>query len=368
MTGTDPLGAATLGRHVGTWAGGQLVRRALLSAALVLLGVPIGLALTGIALLVAYTPAEPEPPELPGRALRTELEHGGHPRSWTLYRPATLSKHPALLLVLHGSGQNAEQTRQLTLWRFDELAERDRFLVVYPEGLANSSAGGTGPEWNDCRKSTRNRAHDLNVDDVGFLERVVAQVVDSHDVDTARIYATGISDGGQMSYRLATELPDRFAAVAILVAQQAEPENSNCLRPRGPISVLVMNGTADPIVPYEGGVASLYGWFSAGRVQSMEGTLAHWRRVNGLDGPGRRQRLPDLDPNDGSTVERVSWIGSSGHEVVGYSIHGGGHTVPGGWQYFDKIGIGRTNRDIVAADVIWHFFRRHTLGERPRRP
>ena len=193
---------------------------------------------------------------------------------------------------------------------------------------------------------------------------MVSQLVDSYDVDTARIYATGISDGGQMSYRLATERPDRFAAVAILVAQQAEPENSNCQHPRGPISVLVMNGTADPIIPFAGGVASFYGWFPAGRVQSMDGTLAHWRRVNHLDGPSQAERLPDLDPNDGSTVERVSWVGRSGHEVVGYSVHGGGHTVPGGWQYFAEAGIGHTNRDIVAADVIWRFFQRHTLGER----
>ncbi len=339
------------------------MRRALLFGGLVLLGVPIGLALAAVAFLMANTPAEPEPPPLPGRVLHAELEHGGHTRTWTLYWPANLSQRPALVVVLHGSSQTAEQTRMVTLWRFDELAERDGFLVVYPEGLANSSALGAGPEWNDCRKSTRNRAHDLNVDDVGFLEQIVAQVVDSYDVDTARIYATGISDGGQMSYRLATERPDRFAAVAIVVAQQAEPENSNCLHPRGPISVLVMNGTTDPIIPYQGGVASFYGWFPAGRVKSMEGTLAHWRGVNGLGGPGQRERMPDLDPNDGSTVERVSWVGSSGHEVVGYSIHGGGHTLPGGWQYFDEFGIGHTNRDIVAADVIWRFFQRHTLGE-----
>lgn len=328
------------------------------------LGLGIGVPLLGVAIaigvLIAFATPQPEPPELPGQVVRGAMEHDGLERTWTVYVPDTLKPSPPLVLFLHGSSHNAEVTRMLSLWRFDELAERDGFLVAYPEGLADSAGLGVGNEWNDCRKSTRNKAHDLNVDDVGFLTRLVDDLVDEYGVDRRRIYALGISDGGQMSYRLATERPDLFAAVAIIVAQQAEPYNSNCLNPRGPISVMVINGTADPVIPFEGGEASFFGAFSAGDVQPMAGTLAHWRAVNGIEGEPSVERLPDVD-SDGVWVERIDSRAASGHEVVGYAVHGGGHTLPGGWQFYSASVIGPTSRDIVAVDEIWAFFQRHRL-------
>jgi polyhydroxybutyrate depolymerase len=338
---------------------GRLLRWVLIAV----VGLPLLLVAGLVGLVVACTPPQPEAPALPGRVERGGMRHDGLERTWTLYVPAALAESPALLLVLHGSSHDAEMVRRVSLWRFDELAERDGFLVAYPEGLANSGALRLGPEWNDCRKSTRNRAHDLDVDDVGFLRRLIADLSETYRVDRRRVYATGYSDGGQMSYRLATEIPDEIAGVAVVMAQQAEPENSNCLDPRGRISILVMNGTDDPIIPFGGGEASLFGWFSAGRVQPMTGTLAHWRNVNGIKQPGISQRLPDVEPGDRSWVERQSWHSASGHEVVGYTIHGGGHTWPGGWQFFHPRGIGHTNRDIRAADEIWAFLSRQRLRQ-----
>jgi polyhydroxybutyrate depolymerase len=245
---------------------GRLLRWVLIAV----VGLPLLLVAGLVGLVVACTPPQPEAPALPGRVERGGMRHDGLERTWTLYVPAALAESPALLLVLHGSSHDAEMVRRVSLWRFDELAERDGFLVAYPEGLANSGALRLGPEWNDCRKSTRNRAHDLDVDDVGFLRRLIADLSETYRVDRRRVYATGYSDGGQMSYRLATEIPDEIAGVAVVMAQQAEPENSNCLDPRGRISILVMNGTDDPIIPFGGGEASLFGWFSAGRVAQRE--------------------------------------------------------------------------------------------------
>ncbi len=308
--------------------------------------------------LAASTPTASKRPETSGQTILSEIQHEGRTRTWIVYAPVDLQEPAALVFALPGSGQTGEELRHITNYRFEELADRDGFLLVYAEAWVEG--GISGPEWNECRKNTKQPAHLENVDDVGFVLGVLERLEREYSIDPDRIYATGVSDGGQMSYRLATEHPDRFAAVAAIVAQQAAPENSNCTKPRGPISVLVMNGTADPIIPYRGGEASFFGFLSAGQVQSIDGTVAHWKRVNGIDAPGTREELPDRDPEDESSVVRESWRSASGYEVVLYSIVGGGHTVPGGFGLPALI-VGPTNFDIRAADEIWAFFQRHSL-------
>lgn len=325
-----------------------------------LVGTVLALALVLAGLITAVilsTPAA-DPPETTGHIVRGEMDWEGRTRTWLLYVPETLAEPAPLLFALPGSGQTGEHLRLVTNRRFEELADRDGFLLAYAEAWIEG--GYSGPEWNECRKNTALPAHELDVDDVGFIMTLLARLESEYAIDPDRIYATGLSDGGQMSYRLATEHPERFAAIGVIVAQQVTPENSNCPNPQGPISVLVMNGSADPLIPYGGGEASFFGWLSAGQVQSMQGTAAYWRRVNGIgaDAEGTREELPDRDPDDGSTVVRESWRAASGHEVVVYSIMGGGHSVPGGYGLPELI-VGPTNRDIVAADEIWAFFQRN---------
>jgi len=304
------------------------------------------------------TPRAETPPTTTGRIVHGEVQWEGRSRTWITYVPAQLASPAPLLFALPGSGQTGEHLRGATNRRFEELADRDGFLLVYAEAWAEG--GTSGPEWNECRKNTALPAHLENVDDSGFVVMLLERLAGEYEIDRTRVYATGISDGGQMSYRLATEHPDRFAAIASVIAQQAAPENSNCTDPRGPISVLVMNGTDDPIIPWNGGEASFYGFFSAGEVQPIEGTIAHWKRVNAITAPGVRTELPDTNPDDGSHVVRTSWQGESNREVVLYEIVGGGHTIPGGYDLPELL-VGPTNRDIVAADEIWAFFRRHAL-------
>jgi len=259
--------------------------------------------------------------------------------------------------------------RIATNFGFEVQADQKGFLLVYAEAWDEGSR--LGHEWNDCRANTRQPAHQENVDDVGFLLETIEVTARDVPVDPTRIYVAGVSDGGQMAFRLATEHPDRLAAVAAIVAQQPTPENSSCVEPRGPISVLVMNGTDDPVIPYRGGEASFYGWFSAGEVQSAAGTISYWKRVNEIDTAGTREELPDANPEDGSTVVRERWQAYSGHEVVLYSIIGGGHSIPGGYRGAPDFVLGLTNRDIEAAEAIWTFFANHRLrsqlSHRPRR-
>jgi polyhydroxybutyrate depolymerase len=280
-------------------------------------------------------------------------------RTWLIYEPIRLRDPSPLVIALPGSAQTAEQLRLATNFGFEALADRNGFLLVYAEAWSEGSQ--LGPEWNDCRGSTDQPAHLENVDDVGFLLQVLEDTAREWNIDRSRIYAAGVSDGGQMAYRIATEHPDRFAAIAAVVAQQPAEGNDSCIRPRGPVSILVMNGTDDPIIPFDGGEASFYGLFSAGGLQSTAETISHWKRVNSISQRGARKELLDRDSADRSKVIRESWVASSGHEVVLYSIIGGGHAVPGGYRSAPEFVLGVTNRDIDATAEIWSFFERHRL-------
>jgi polyhydroxybutyrate depolymerase len=316
----------------------------------------LGVAAIGLVLAVALAlvPPPPEEPALAGRFTSGRTEYGGRERTWLTYQPAQLAEPAPVVFLLPGSGQSAEALRLFTAYRFDELADQDGVLVVYAE--AWEEGGVMGPEWNECRKNTPLPAHFENVDDVGYLLWLLGEIADRYTIDRERVYVAGVSDGGQMAYRLATEHPDRFAALAVVVAQQAAPENSNCLAPRGPVSLLVMNGTQDPIIPYDGGIASFYGFGAAGEVQSMEGTLAHWKTVNGIEGEGTSEMLPDLDPNDGSRVRVQRFRSQAGERIVAYHVIGGGHSIPGGYRGAPEFLLGRVNRDLSGADAIWEFF------------
>lgn len=299
----------------------------------------------------------PAEPDLPGKLSAETTEFAGRERSWIVYAPAALEPGAPMVLALPGSGQTAATLRVNTRYRFEELAERHGFLMVYPQAWLEGGAGG--PEWNDCRKNTAQPAHLENVDDVGFLVWLYDRLAAQYAVDRTRVYALGVSDGGQMTNRLATEHPERLAAAASIIALQAAPENSNCNGPRGPVPFLFMVGDADPIIPFDGGDASFYGYFSAGRILSLDESTAHWRAVNGNDADGITEALPDKDGGDGSTVRRTRWAGGAGAEVVAYVIEGGGHTIPGGWMGLPAWILGAENQDISAADEIWAFFSRH---------
>ena len=307
-------------------------------------------------LLVALAPPAPQEPELAGRFKVEQKRFEERERRWLVYEPSKLQHPTPVVFVLPGSAQTAEAIRLFTGYRFDELSERDGVLLVYAEGWTDG--GVFGPEWNDCRKNTPLPAHRENVDDVGFILWVLEEIAGDYGIDRSRVYSAGISDGGDMSYRLATDHPELFDAVAVVVAQQAAPENSNCLTPRGPVSILVMNGTADPVIPYQGGIASFHGIGAAGEVQAMEGTISHWKAVNGIapTDPGEVRELPDRVVEDGSTVRLERFVSPEGKQVVAYHILGGGHAIPGGYRALPDFVFGPINHDVNGADEIWSFF------------
>jgi len=277
-----------------------------------------------------------------------EMKYGGTTRSCLLHVPKNRPALPSpLLIVLHGGGGTAKGVVKLTEQRFNELSDAEGFYVAYPSGL--------GKSWNDFREDSKAYAGRHGVDDVGFIAALIDRIAAEYPVDRGKIFVTGISNGGLMSYRLACSLPG-VRGIAAVAATHPTGQEGKCA-PSRPVSVLIINGTEDPIIPYDGGDIRLLG-MKRGRVVSTEETLRFWVRFNTCRGSGEEVPLPDEDPGDGTRVHRISYNAcGGGSRVVLYRVEGGGHTWPGGWHYTLSRFIGYTSRDFNACDAIWNFFK-----------
>ncbi|MEQ9408925.1 MAG: PHB depolymerase family esterase [Fuerstiella sp.] len=295
---------------------------------------------------------------------RVTITHGDQLRNYRIHVPDSgLGRGPVpLVLVLHGGGGNSAQASAMGM---TAVADTHGFIVVYPNAVSS--------HWNDGRISDRFAAQDTQADDVAFLSAVVESVSEDHniDIDPRRVFITGLSNGGFMSQRMAMERSDLFAAAAVVIATMSEPL-SRKFQPEYPVSMLFMNGTADPLVPYQGGevVVDLFPQLSQllrkpppgrGRCIATGDAVLLWLQRNGLKPQdGHSVMLPDRDPTDGSRIEFTLWSGGeSGTAVALYRVDGGGHTIPGGAQYLPARIIGSVNRDIDGMTTIWKFFEEH---------
>lgn len=262
------------------------------------------------------------------------------------------SKPLPLLIALHGGGGTGEGMEKLTLGGLNKLSDQEGFLVVYPDGIEK--------HWNDGREEVRYRAHREKIDDVGFISALIDHLVAERNIDKKRIYATGISNGAMMSFRLACELSEKIAAIAPVAG--AIPENlpTRCL-PSRPISVLMISNTEDPMVPWEGGEIR-FGRQRFGKVLSVTETVKYWATHNQCSSSPIITWEPDKDSKDGTRVRKESYNQcKEGTEVVLYAIEGGGHTWPGGQQYLPTWMVGKTSKDIDTNEVIWDFFKKHKI-------
>lgn len=272
-------------------------------------------------------------------------------RSFVAYVPPGKSRRLPVVIALHGAvmdGRGMQRTFAL-----DEIAEREGFIAVYPDGRAR--------RWNDGRRERWRQAGEP--DDVDFLIRLARRLAEDGLADTRRLYLLGVSNGGMMAYRVACEAPGTFAAYAAVVANMPASLTDRC-RPKTGVPMMIMNSTNDPLIPWGGGSLGFAGRF--GRVVSTEQSLDFWRRNNGCDGERQTMPLPDRDRKDGSTVLAQQYNRcKSGAPVVLIAIEGGGHLPPGAEvraRFLVEGILGKANRDISAADVTWKFFRRFPQG------
>jgi polyhydroxybutyrate depolymerase len=271
---------------------------------------------------------------------KRQVTSGGLDRSYLLYVPGSVSKDKAvpLVLVFHGGGGHDYNMPRFT--HFDELADKEGFIVAYPESL--------NTHWNDGR--------DLSpADDIGFVKALIAEVERLYPVDPKRVYATGMSNGGFFSQRIACDLSDRVAAVASVAATLPEPLAGTC-HPVRPLSVMFIQGTDDPLVHINGGpIAKTHG-----RNISLDDSAKFWVEKNGASSKPQSSDLPSHDTNGTSVHKDVYSGGKGGTEVVVYTIRGGGHTWPSAPQYMPAILVGKTNHDLDATQAIWEFFATHS--------
>ena len=267
---------------------------------------------------------------------------GGLNRTYTVHVPP--GPPVGLVLNLHGGGGTG--TGQEDLTDFDAVADTGNLAVVYPDGYDNSWADGRGASPADRR----------HVDDVGFLVALAGKLQKDLGVPAGHVFATGLSNGGFMSNRLACDRADVFAAIAPVAGTLGV--GAAC-HPSREVSVLESHGTADAVVPFNGG--DVHGRGGVSHSISATSMVDQWRAADGCQGDPVAQQLPDV--GDGTTVRRFdSTACAASTEVVFYRIENGGHTWPGGKQYLPKAIIGPTTVTFDASQVIAQFFLTHGRG------
>lgn len=287
------------------------------------------------------------------------------------YDPAS----PApLVVVFHAGGGSAGEIGLIT--GFSDLADRENFLVLYPESPRRI--------WDDGSLSPEGF---YAPDDARLVDAVLIQVMEVANVDRGRVYATGLSSGACLLYRLAGALPGRFAAIAPVAGALGEevaaglsaaaatwmedpdrtgrPASTRLTRPKPeagepsapgyvPASLFIIHGTDDPILPWDGTFSGVRPGGGASLLP-VEDTARLWAGLNGCSSEPEVTYLPDLDPGDGTRVRVERWAGGyGGTEVVLVAVEGGGHTWPG----FDlhPARLGRVSADARATELIWSFF------------
>lgn len=266
---------------------------------------------------------------------REQIIVDGIERAFVSYIPAsrTDEKMP-VVISLHGGF--ASPKGMLRLADFRPLAEKDKFILICP---------ASKKLWHDG-------ADNKGIDDVKFIDQLITYVLKTYNGDASRVYITGVSNGGFMTTRLACQLHNRIAAIAVVAATLNINEGYDLEKP---MPVMYIHGTTDPIIPFNGGK-------KFGRLMySHDEVIKKWVAINGCDPkPVVTQILDNI--GDGTTAFREEYSNPKNNlKVVGYTINNGGHTWPGGKQYLPAFIIGKTTRNMNACQVIWDFFKPYQL-------
>lgn len=281
-----------------------------------------------------------------GKPELREIDVAGVKRRYYVYKPASARTPAPLVLAFHGGGGTADGVDKCA-GGLAKTADKEGFIVVFPDGKDK--------HWNDGRPDISNTSYD----DVGFVSQLIDQLTNEQLIDAKRVYATGISNGGFFSQYLATQLPGKIAAVASVAASVSKTFIDLNV---APIPIMLLLGTADTLVPWEGGkIGGKILPRGRGEVLTGKQSLQFWLERNKNSAQPVCKTLSDSDKSDDSQVfvEQYGAPGSS-NEVVLYEIRGGGHTWPGGQQYLPQKIIGPVCRDFDGNETIWSFFKRHS--------
>jgi polyhydroxybutyrate depolymerase len=310
----------------------------------------MALALMAIAMAAGfhflYSPS-PVEPKLTHSIHRETIKVGDRNRSFLAYMPSDLPPGSPLVIVLHGSLMDGDLMRRWTGYEFDRLANERKFAVLYPDGYKHN--------WNDCRKRARYPAKLENIDDVGFLQALIAHLHSEAGIDPERVYLFGYSNGGSMAIRMALEHPDEIAAITAVSVSLPVPDDSSCPAGGRASPMMVIDGTSDPINPFDGGTVSLFGFASRGRSLSAMQSLQAIAKGDGVNTLPITDRLEPASQDDPTWVERTIWL-QYGRVVAELdAVHGGGHVVPQPVFRFPLL-LGRTSSAIDAPQAAIDFY------------
>ena len=294
---------------------------------------------------------------LTGSGQRSSFISDSLKRTYNIHFPISYDKSVKLPLViaLHGRGGKGKSMILITRKGFNTLADKEGFIMVYPDGIERN--------WNDGRmdEEANDRAHKENIDDVGFISSLIDSMIKQYGANPKQVYITGISNGAIMAYRLACELSHKIAAISPVAGNIPYLLVHEC-SPIRHVSVLAINNVNDPLVPYEGGnIYTGVRKLNLGKVISTDETIGFWVNRNQCSALPVVTEEPDRSPKDGTSVMSKKYTNDiDGTEVILYTVFGGGHTWPGGFQYLPRRIIGKTSRDINANEIIWSFFKKHS--------
>ncbi|MFT6981926.1 MAG: polyhydroxybutyrate depolymerase [Crocinitomicaceae bacterium] len=272
------------------------------------------------------------------QTINASITNGGIQRDYILYVPANYTGTSGVPLLFNFHGFTSNATQQMFYGDFRSIADTAGFIIVHPEGtLDNNGITHFNVGWGAS-----------TVDDVAFSSALIDSISAQYNIDQDRVYSTGMSNGGFMSFKLACELSDRIAGIASVTGSILPLTLSNCNALHS-TPIMQIHGTTDGTVPYNGG---------AGWTEPIGSLVDYWANFNNCTATPVIENMPNISVVDGSTVEKFSYLnGYNCTEVIHFKITNGGHTWPG--SVFPSAG---TNYDINASIEVWNFLSKYNIN------
>ncbi len=268
-------------------------------------------------------------------------------RTFLYHIPKNRQKPSPLIIALHGGGGSGKDMIKLTKGEFNTLSEKYGFIVAYPDAVEK--------HWNDGRELEQYYSNRENIDDVKFISKLIDYFVSNFSADGQKVLVTGMSNGGLMAFRLACQLSEKIKAIAPVAASMSVNIHSLC-SPQNQISVLIIHGTEDPLIPFEGGTITFNGE-NLGEVIGAENTATYFSNLNFCNTVSEKTYLEDKDPQDGTRAWKTEYTNcANGTKIALIGIDGGGHTWPDGDPYLPESIIGKVCKDFNACETITSFF------------
>jgi polyhydroxybutyrate depolymerase len=268
------------------------------------------------------------------------LKHGNLERKFMYYVPGSYNprEKSAVVFFLHGMGASAQIGVNVLGPQFHARAERDRAIVIYPDAVSkhwNDKLGGSYPLTD-------------TVDDVGFMSSLIDKVITDFNGDPRRVYISGSSNGGMMTYRLSCEIPGKIAAIAPFISTMS-PEVAKEFAKAPPVPIIVTSGTADSVIKWAGGPIRVT---RTPEILSAENNISYWIKRNHAKKKPEITELPDVSKDDNSTAVKLHYKGK--HDVILYKIIGGAHQHPSLRASGERLVAGQNN-DYNSFETVWDF-------------